>query len=60
MVRKLISTVALVVAATCVWGQLPLKPQKDEVVVAVGGGLGERMLYYPHFETDLHMAFPKA
>lgn len=37
---------------------LPLTVEKGERIVILGNGLGERMLYFPHFETDLHRQFP--
>ena len=38
---------------------LPLNVEEGERIVIIGNGLGERMLYFPHFETDLHRQFPK-
>ena len=37
---------------------LPLEAKQEERIVIIGNGLGERMLYFPHFETDLHRQFP--
>ncbi len=55
--------ILLSVAASCLlWGasaaSLPLSAEQDERIVIIGNGLGERMLYFPHFETDLHRQFP--
>ena len=36
----------------------PLAVEKGERIVILGNGLGERMIYFPHFETDLHRQFP--
>ena len=38
---------------------LPVTFKKGENVVLIGNGLGERMIHYPHFETDLQRSFPK-
>jgi mono/diheme cytochrome c family protein/glucose/arabinose dehydrogenase len=38
----------------------PATVGKNERIVLLGNGLGERMLYFPHFETELHRRFPKA
>jgi glucose/arabinose dehydrogenase/mono/diheme cytochrome c family protein len=38
---------------------LPLSIKKDEHIVLIGNGLGERMIHYPHFETDLQRRFLK-
>lgn len=47
----------------CIWNAsadttLPLRVEKGERIVILGNGLGERMLYFPHFETDLHRQYP--
>ena len=47
----------------CIWNasaatSLPLTVEKGERIVILGNGLGERMLYFPHFETDLHRQYP--
>ncbi len=38
---------------------LPLKFKKGEHLVLLGNGLGERMIHFPYFETDLQRRFPK-
>jgi len=59
MLRKLLLAGLVILNVSCSWGQSrPMAPASGETIVAIGGGLGERMLYYPHFETELHMAFP--
>lgn len=37
---------------------LPLKPVSGETIALIGNTLGERTLYYGHFETVLHQRFP--
>ncbi|MBK1878153.1 PVC-type heme-binding CxxCH protein [Pelagicoccus mobilis] len=50
---------ALVASASLVFAVSGLFAADDtETISAVGGGLGERMLYYPHFETELQLRFP--
>lgn len=48
----------------CFWNvsaaPLPLTVEKGERIVILGNGLGERMLFFPHFETDLHRQYPNA
>jgi hypothetical protein len=39
--------------------KLPLSPGKGESIALVGNMLGERMLYFGHFETALHQRFPQ-
>ncbi|MBL6763842.1 MAG: ThuA domain-containing protein [Verrucomicrobiae bacterium] len=39
--------------------KLPLKPGNNETIALVGNMLGERMLYFGHFETLLHQRFPE-
>jgi mono/diheme cytochrome c family protein/glucose/arabinose dehydrogenase len=34
------------------------EPESGERVVMIGNGLGERMNYYPYFETLLHLRYP--
>jgi len=34
------------------------EPLKEEHIVLLGNGLGERMQYYGNFETQLHLRFP--
>ena len=38
---------------------LPLKFEKEEHIVLLGNGLGERMIHYPYFETDMQRRFSK-
>jgi mono/diheme cytochrome c family protein/glucose/arabinose dehydrogenase/type 1 glutamine amidotransferase len=38
--------------------QLPSPPAKGERIVLLGSMLGERMLHFGHFETELHKRFP--
>ena len=38
---------------------LPWSPQNGENLVLIGNSLAERMLYYNHFESLLHSAFPE-
>ncbi len=33
-------------------------PAKDEHIVMIGSGLGERMQYFGNFETQLHLSYP--
>lgn len=49
---------ALIAAQTNAAISLPLEAEQEERIVIIGNGLGERMLYFPHFETDLHRQFP--
>tara|TARA_Y100000588_G_scaffold255149_1_gene269691 strand:+ start:9905 stop:13132 length:3228 start_codon:yes stop_codon:yes gene_type:complete len=49
------STISIVVA-----NPLPLNVQEGERIVFIGNGLGERMVYFPHFETELQMRYPDA
>src|SRR5690606_16575872 len=37
---------------------LVAEPALGERVALVGNGLGERMLYYPHLETELQLRYP--
>ena len=39
---------------------LPIQPQPGETIALIGNMLGERMLYFGHFETLLHRRFPDA
>lgn len=39
---------------------LPIQPRQGETIALVGNMLGERMLYFGHFETMLHLRFPEA
>lgn len=57
MQRILILALAL---ATPLLGRIPNAPGNGERLVLVGSGLGERMLYFHHFETELHVRFPDA
>lgn len=34
-------------------------PVKDEHIVMIGNGLGERMQYFGNFETELHLRYPE-
>ena len=34
-------------------------PLKDEHIVLLGNGLGERMQYFGSFETELHLRYPQ-
>lgn len=36
----------------------PAAPAQDEHIVLLGNGLGERMQYYGHFETELYQRYP--
>jgi glucose/arabinose dehydrogenase/mono/diheme cytochrome c family protein len=38
---------------------LPLAFEKGEHIALIGNGLGERIIHYPHFETELQRRFPK-
>ncbi|HIG31384.1 MAG TPA: c-type cytochrome [Verrucomicrobiales bacterium] len=38
--------------------RLPIKPGQGESIVFLGNMLGERMLYFGHFETELHQRHP--
>ena len=38
----------------------PRTPTAGERIALVGNGLAERMVYFPHLETDLHQRFPDA
>ncbi|MDA0349086.1 MAG: c-type cytochrome [Verrucomicrobia bacterium] len=38
---------------------LPLKIKKGENIVLIGSGLGERMNYFPYFETELQRRYPE-
>ena len=52
----------LLAAALTTWvhaGPVFQAPLKDEHIVMIGNGLGERMQYFGYFETDLHLAFPQ-
>jgi len=35
------------------------EPVKNEHIVMIGNGLGERMQYFGNFETELHLRFPE-
>ena len=39
---------------------LQLDVQQGEKIVFIGNGLGERMIYFPHFETELQRRYPDA
>ena len=52
-------------AACLLAGPLPAQPlfkapAKEERIVLVGNGLGERIQYFGNFETQLHLRFPDA
>src|SRR5690625_4702801 len=38
-------------------GSVPV--EKNMHIVMIGGNLGSRMMNYGHFETEMHMRFPK-
>lgn len=38
----------------------PKAPVDGEHIALIGNGLGERMIYFPEFETELQYRFPKA
>ncbi len=51
--------VALLAAAPALRAALPLPaPSEGERIVLIGNALAERMQYYGHFETQLHLRFP--
>jgi hypothetical protein len=52
--------VACLSAAPLVAQPLFQAPAKEERIVLIGNGLGERMQYYGNFETQLHLRFPDA
>lgn len=58
MYKKLLS---VLVFAGCFGGvfanPLPLKVKKNENIVLIGNGLGERMVYFPYFETELQRRY---
>ena len=35
-----------------------LKPFENSKIVLLGGNLGSRMLYYDHFEAEMHLRYP--
>ena len=61
MFKKLLLAVVFTAAVTAVVGNpLPLKIKKGENIVLLGNGLGERMVYFPYFETELQLRYPDA
>ncbi|MGE9269143.1 MAG: PVC-type heme-binding CxxCH protein, partial [Verrucomicrobiales bacterium] len=55
------STLALILSslpALNFAAELPA-PEKDERIVMIGNGLGERMIDHGHFETELQLRFPQ-
>lgn len=58
MYKRLLTIAMLLASVTAVVGNsLPLKIKKGENLVLLGNGLGERMIYFPYFETELQMRF---
>lgn len=39
---------------------IPSAPSEGEHIALIGNGLGERMIYFPEFETELQYRFPDA
>ena len=54
------SLILTLILAAPLFGGVPSAPETGERLVLLGGGLGERMLYFHHFETELHVRFPDA
>ena len=50
---------ALVSAPLLHAGPVFQAPVKNEHIVMIGNGLGERMQYFGNFETELHLRFPE-
>ncbi len=61
MMKNLLATLSLaaLVAPSAFADPLPA-PQKGERIVLLGNGLAERMMYFDHFETELHLRYPEA
>ena len=49
---------ALVLAPLLQAGPVFQAPLKEEHIVMIGNGLGERMQYFGYFETELHLRYP--
>lgn len=35
-------------------------PEHGQRIMSIGGAIGERMLHYPHFETELQLRYPES
>lgn len=58
MFKRLFISAILMAGATAVVGNpLPLSVKKGENLVIIGNGLGERMIYFPYFETQLQQRY---
>jgi mono/diheme cytochrome c family protein len=58
MTRKLLLTFLCLVGIQLVSANpLPLEVKKGEHLVLIGNGLGERMIYFPYFETELQLRY---
>ena len=58
MFKRLFIAAALLAGTTAVVGNpLPLKVKNGENLVIIGNGLGERMVYFPYFETQLQQRY---
>jgi mono/diheme cytochrome c family protein/glucose/arabinose dehydrogenase len=60
LITLLITTLFLSSGAFAMAKQPPAGISKNERIVLLGNGLGERMNYFPYFETELHRRFPNA
>ena len=60
MNRRIPVVVALALAFLPAWTQAsdPFKLEKQARIVLMGNGLGSRMTYFGHFETELHLRHP--
>ncbi|MDG2122510.1 MAG: dehydrogenase, partial [Verrucomicrobiales bacterium] len=59
MIRRIILTsLALTATSVIPANAAPTAPKKAERIALIGNGLGERMVYFGHFETELHLRYP--
>ncbi len=49
---------ALIASASTAAAAAPKPPAEGERIAIVGNGLAERMLYFGHLETELHLRYP--
>ncbi|MDA0813096.1 MAG: SGNH/GDSL hydrolase family protein, partial [Verrucomicrobia bacterium] len=58
IMTRFLTVFGLFAAAAAAWAQ-PISPKSGERIVLIGNGLAERMLYFDHFETEMHLRYPE-
>ena len=55
--KLLLAFVYLVCLDSVFANPLPIEVKENEKIVLIGNGLGERMVYFPYFETELQRRY---